>query len=102
MILRHNLHGIDIDPRCTQIAALALWPGGDEGMSQEELLDLSGTLEDGPVLAAAIRQVTRRSMPRAATATSPGSSAARTHTTPSRAKAAARSLASIKGSMAAQ
>ena len=24
-ILRHNLHGIDIDPRCSQIAALALW-----------------------------------------------------------------------------
>jgi hypothetical protein len=50
-----------------RIAALALWPGGDEGMSQEELLDLAGTLEDGPVLAAAIRQVTKRSMPRAAT-----------------------------------
>lgn len=25
LILRHNLHGIDIDPRCGQIAALALW-----------------------------------------------------------------------------
>lgn len=25
LILRHNLHGIDIDARCTQIAALALW-----------------------------------------------------------------------------
>jgi hypothetical protein len=25
LILRHNLHGIDIDPRCTQIAAFALW-----------------------------------------------------------------------------
>ena len=25
MILRHNLHGIEIDPRATQIAALALW-----------------------------------------------------------------------------
>jgi len=25
LILRHNLHGIDIDPRCAQIAALALW-----------------------------------------------------------------------------
>ncbi len=25
LILRHNLHGIDIDLRCTQIAALALW-----------------------------------------------------------------------------
>ena len=25
LILRHNLHGIDIDDRCAQIAALALW-----------------------------------------------------------------------------
>ena len=25
LILRHNLHGIDIDTRCAQIAALALW-----------------------------------------------------------------------------
>ena len=25
LILRHNLHGIDIDPRCVQIAAFALW-----------------------------------------------------------------------------
>ena len=25
LILQHNLHGIDIDPRCAQIAALALW-----------------------------------------------------------------------------
>ena len=25
LILRHNLHGIEIDPRCAQIAALSLW-----------------------------------------------------------------------------
>lgn len=25
LILRHNLHGIDIDPRCAQIGAFALW-----------------------------------------------------------------------------
>jgi hypothetical protein len=25
LILAHNLHGVDIDPRCAQIAALALW-----------------------------------------------------------------------------
>lgn len=25
LIIEHNLHGIDIDPRCTQIAAVALW-----------------------------------------------------------------------------
>ncbi|SBW20213.1 hypothetical protein FDG2_1625 [Candidatus Protofrankia californiensis] len=25
LVLRHNLHGVDIDPRCAQIAQLALW-----------------------------------------------------------------------------
>jgi Eco57I restriction-modification methylase len=25
LIVQHNLHGVDIDPRCAQIAALALW-----------------------------------------------------------------------------
>lgn len=25
LVLAHNLHGVDIDPRCTQIAQLALW-----------------------------------------------------------------------------
>ncbi|MEY9752616.1 BREX-1 system adenine-specific DNA-methyltransferase PglX [Bradyrhizobium yuanmingense] len=25
LIIEHNLHGVDIDPRCAQIAALALW-----------------------------------------------------------------------------
>ena len=25
LIVEHNLHGVDIDPRCAQIAALALW-----------------------------------------------------------------------------
>ena len=25
LVLEHNLHGVDIDPRCAQIAALALW-----------------------------------------------------------------------------
>ena len=25
LILLHNLHGVDIDPRCAQIAQLALW-----------------------------------------------------------------------------
>ncbi|MFE9658139.1 Eco57I restriction-modification methylase domain-containing protein [Micromonospora sp. NPDC006431] len=25
LVLRHNLHGVDIDPRCVQIAQLALW-----------------------------------------------------------------------------
>ena len=30
LILRHNLHGIDIDHRCAQIAALALWMRGQK------------------------------------------------------------------------
>ena len=25
LVLAHNLHGVDIDPRCAQIAQLALW-----------------------------------------------------------------------------
>src|SRR3954471_21988410 len=25
LIVQHNLHGVDIDPRCAQIAALAFW-----------------------------------------------------------------------------
>lgn len=28
LILRHNLHGVDIDPRCAQITQLALWMRG--------------------------------------------------------------------------
>ena len=41
LILRHNLHGIDIDARCAQIAALALWmraqrASSDFGLSRED------------------------------------------------------------------
>jgi len=41
LILRHNLNGIDIDPRCAQIAALALWMRAqrafnDLGISRDE------------------------------------------------------------------
>ena len=40
-ILRHNLHGIDIDPRCAQIAQLSLWMRAqrtfrDYGISRSE------------------------------------------------------------------
>ena len=31
LILEHNLHGVDIDPRCAQIAALALWMRAQRG-----------------------------------------------------------------------
>lgn len=31
LILRHNLHGVDIDPRAAQIAALALWMRAQRG-----------------------------------------------------------------------
>ena len=35
LILRYNLHGIDIDPRCTQIAALALWMRAQRAFSDQ-------------------------------------------------------------------
>lgn len=38
LILRHNLHGIDIDPRCAQIAALALWMRAQRAFHEMELL----------------------------------------------------------------
>jgi hypothetical protein len=31
LILQHNLHGVDIDPRCAQIAQLALWMRAQRG-----------------------------------------------------------------------
>ena len=34
LILRHNLHGIDIDPRCAQIAAFALWMRAQRAYNQ--------------------------------------------------------------------
>jgi hypothetical protein len=37
LILRHNLHGIDIDPRATQIAALALWLRAQRAFQEAEL-----------------------------------------------------------------
>ena len=49
-----------------RLAALALWPGGDEGPAQAALAELAGGLEDGPVLAAALGRITKRSLPAAA------------------------------------
>ena len=49
-----------------RLAALALWPGGDEGSAQAALAELAGGLEDGPVLAAALGRITKRSLPAAA------------------------------------
>ncbi len=40
LILRHNLHGIDIDPRAAQVAALALWMRAQRAYT---LLGLSAT-----------------------------------------------------------
>ncbi len=37
LILRHNLHGIDIDPRAAQIAALALWLRAQRAFQEAEL-----------------------------------------------------------------
>jgi len=45
LILRHNLHGIDIDPRCAQIAALALWM-----RAQRAFNDLGISREDRPAI----------------------------------------------------
>jgi hypothetical protein len=39
LILRHNLHGIDIDVRATQIAALALWLRAQRAYRELELRD---------------------------------------------------------------
>ncbi len=36
LILRHNLHGIDIDPRAAQIAALALWLRAQRAFQEAE------------------------------------------------------------------
>ena len=35
--LRHNLHGVDIDPRAAQIAALALWMRAQRAYNQFEV-----------------------------------------------------------------
>ena len=37
LILRHNLHGIDIDPRAAQIAALALWLRAQRAWQAQQL-----------------------------------------------------------------
>ena len=43
LIVEHNLHGVDIDPRCAQIAALALWL-----RAQRAWKDLGITASDRP------------------------------------------------------
>jgi hypothetical protein len=48
LIVQHNLHGVDIDPRCAQIAALALWLRAqrafrDFGLSAKERTPISRT-----------------------------------------------------------
>lgn len=37
LILRHNLHGVDIDPRAAQIAALALWMRAQRGFQEADI-----------------------------------------------------------------
>ncbi|MBM5817921.1 MAG: SAM-dependent methyltransferase [Cyanobacteria bacterium K_Offshore_surface_m2_239] len=37
LVLRHNLHGVDIDPRAAQIAALALWMRAQRGFQEAGL-----------------------------------------------------------------
>jgi hypothetical protein len=43
LIIEHNLHGVDIDPRCAQIAALALWL-----RAQREWKDLATAASERP------------------------------------------------------
>jgi hypothetical protein len=43
LVLQHNLHGVDIDPRCTQISQLALWM-----RAQRAFRDLSLPRADRP------------------------------------------------------
>lgn len=38
LILRHNIHGIDIDPRATQIARLTLWLRAQRAWKEQQLL----------------------------------------------------------------
>jgi hypothetical protein len=45
LILRHNLHGVDIDPRCAQIAQLALWM-----RAQKAFQDFGVEKADRPVI----------------------------------------------------
>jgi len=45
LILRHNLHGVDIDARCAQIAQLALWM-----RAQRAFLDAGITRAERPVI----------------------------------------------------
>ena len=55
LILRHNLHGIDIDLRACQIAALALWLRAQRTYQRQTL-----KLENGPKSHAAISSVRNR------------------------------------------
>ena len=48
LILRHNLHGVDIDPRCAQIAQLALWM-----RTQRAFRDLNITRAHRPLISRA-------------------------------------------------
>src|SRR5215510_13361855 len=50
LILRHNLHGIDIDLRATQIAAIALWLCAQRAYSEMSLVSrqLSVATDKGP------------------------------------------------------
>jgi putative heme-binding domain-containing protein len=50
-------------PPATRLAALALWPGDNDATALKELVKLTGVLEDGPVLAAALGRITRRPPP---------------------------------------
>jgi putative heme-binding domain-containing protein len=51
----------DSHTSANRLAALALWPAGDEGTRPEKLLEVVDAIGDGPVLAAAIRHLGKSS-----------------------------------------
>ena len=65
LILAHNLHGVDIDPRCAQIAQLALWMRAQRAYRDLGIdrLDRSQIRRSNVVVAAALQSPTTASSP---------------------------------------
>ena len=86
LIIEHNLHGIDIDPRAAQIAGLSLWLRAQRAWQQQGLRPQdrpasAGRTSSAPSLCPARRRSWRNSLrrtspPRPSTSSSASSSAA--------------------------
>ncbi len=68
LILAHNLHGVDIDPRCAQIAQLALWMRAqrayrDFGIGRAERPLIKRATSSSPSRCRARRTCSRSSLP---------------------------------------